>query len=73
MSVTLVMASASKKNAWSDSDTATESDDGLTSHAVIDETDTRIRPSIPSLLDKLHAPSKSEVGKEVSSGIQPSL
>ena len=33
MSVTLVMASASKIT-WSDSDTATESDDGLTSHTA---------------------------------------
>ena len=50
VSVTLVMASTSEKNAWSDIDAVTASDDGLTSLTVIEETDSPVHPSIPSLL-----------------------
>ena len=65
------MASTSKKNAWSDSDTVTESDDGLTSLTVIDETDSPIHPSIPSLLDKLRAPTKSELARKRRVAVNP--
>ena len=71
MSVTLFMASASKKITWSDSDTATEGDDGLTSHTVIDKTDTTICLLIPSLLDKLRAPSKSELARKCPMTFNP--
>ena len=62
--MSVLMASASQTNAWSDSDTATESDDGLTSLSVINETDSPMCLSIPFFLDKLLAPTKSELARK---------
>ena len=65
------MASTSETNVWSDSDAATESDDGPTSLTVIDETDSPICPSIPSLLGKLDAPTKSELARKCRVACNP--
>ena len=50
MSIKLVVASTSDKNALSDSDTVTESDDGLTSLTIIGEYLVKIEEYLATVL-----------------------